>query len=321
VTDYYSLLLRAVTAPDAGDEQWRHQLYDRARTMLVTQLRNRQPPATAAQITSERLALDAAIARIESEVEWTVGGGDDIADVRAIKTTRHGPVSGPNRMNSVKWIALAVIVGVIGAGGFVFWSHHAANPPVAAATTETPKTAASTPAPAPVVKISTAKDGDLAAGVDGGSNDPDQAYWLRRQPTFYRTLQPAGTVIVDKLQHFLYVIQPNNVAMRYGIGIGGECTELAGLRHIANMAEWPQWQATQDMIERKLAKQGVVPGTPGNPLGARVLQLDDGKSRINGTNAPKTIGTTVIFGCIRLVNDDVFDLYNRVKSGTPVLVN
>ncbi len=193
--------------------------------------------------------------------------------------------------------------------------------PVAAATTETPKTAASTPAPAPVVKISTAKDGDLAAGVDGGSNDPDQAYWLRRQPTFYRTLQPAGTIIVDKLQHFLYVIQPNNVAMRYGIGIGGECTELAGLRHIANMAEWPQWQATQDMIERKLAKQGVVPGTPGNPLGARVLQLDDGKSRINGTNAPKTIGTTVIFGCIRLVNDDVVDLYNRVKSGTPVLVN
>jgi len=172
-----------------------------------------------------------------------------------------------------------------------------------------------------VVKIATAKDGDIAAGVDGGANDPDQAYWLRRQPTFYRTLQPAGTIIVDKLQHFLYLIQPNNVAMRYGIGIGGECIELAGLRHIANMAEWPQWQATQDMIERKLAKPGIVPGTPGNPLGARILQLDDGKSRINGTNAPKTIGTTVVFGCIRLVNDDVVDLYSRVKSGTPVLVN
>jgi lipoprotein-anchoring transpeptidase ErfK/SrfK len=318
VTDYYSLLMRAVTAPDAGDEQWRHQLYDRARQMLVTQLRNRQPPATQSQITTERLALDAAIARIESEVAWTAGGGD-IADVRSIRT-KHGPVSNPGGMNATKWIVLAIAVGMIGAGGYAFWSRHSAQPAPVAVKTEASKTASS-PAPAPVVKVATAKDGDLAAGVDGGANDPDQAYWLRRQPTFYRTLQPAGTIIVDKLQHFLYLIQPNNVAMRYGIGVGGECIELAGLRHIAGMAEWPQWQATQDMIERKLAKPGVVPGTPGNPLGARVLQLDDGKSRINGTNAPKTIGTTVIFGCIRLVNDDVVDLYSRVKSGTAVLLN
>ena len=318
MTDYYSLLLRAVTAPDAGDEQWRRQLYDRARQMLVTQLRNRQPPATHAQITTERLALDAAIARIESEVVWTASGGDDIADVGSMRATQ-GPVSGPGRMSTTAWIALAVVVAVLGAGGYALLSRHSATPVPVAAKIDAPKTA--TPAAAPVVKIATAKDGDIAAGVDGGANDPDQAYWLRRQPTFYRTLQPAGTIIVDKLQHFLYLIQPNNVAMRYGIGIGGECIELAGLRHIANMAEWPQWQATQDMIERKLAKPGVVPGTPGNPLGARILQLDDGRSRINGTNAPKTIGTTVIFGCIRLVNDDVVDLYSRVKSGTPVLVN
>jgi len=157
--------------------------------------------------------------------------------------------------------------------------------------------------------------------VDGGSSDPDQAYVFRKQPTFYRTLQPVGTIIIDKLQHFLYLIQPNNVALRYGVGLGGACADLAGLRHIASMAEWPQWQATQDMIERKLAKPGIMPGAPGNPLGARVLQLDDGKSRINGTNAPKTIGTTVLFGCVRLVNDDVVDLYNRVKSGTAVVVN
>ncbi len=318
MTDYYSLLLRAVTAPDAGDEQWRRQLYDRARQMLVTQLRNRQPPATQTQITNERLALDAAIARIESEVAWTASGGDDIADVGSIRA-KQGPVSGPGRMNTTAWIALAVVVAVLGAGGYALWPRHSATPVPVAAKADAPKTAA--PAAAPVVKIATAKDGDIAAGVDGGANDPDQAYWLRRQPTFYRTLQPAGTIIVDKLQHFLYLIQPNNVAMRYGIGIGGECIELAGLRHIANMAEWPQWQATQDMIERKLAKPGIVPGTPGNPLGARILQLDDGKSRINGTNAPKTIGTTVVFGCIRLVNDDVVDLYSRVKSGTPVLVN
>ena len=321
MTDYYSLLLRAVNAPDAGDEQWRAQLYDRARQMLVTQLRNRKPPATQSQITSERLALDAAIARIESETAWTTGTGGDI-DIRSIDP-RHGPVSDPSRMSATKWIALAVIVAAVGAGGYALLAHRSPKAAPVIAQAATPKSAAPAPgaAPASIVRVSTTKDGDLAAGIDGGANDPDQAYWLRRQPTFYRTLQPVGTIIVDKLQHFLYVIQPNNVAMRYGIGVGSDCTELAGMRHIASMAEWPQWQATQDMIERKLAKPGVVPGTPGNPLGARVLQLDDGKSRINGTNAPKTIGTTVIFGCIRLVNDDVVDLYNRVKDGTPVLVN
>ena len=144
---------------------------------------------------------------------------------------------------------------------------------------------------------------------------------FRRQPTFYRTLQPVGTIIIDKLQHFLYLIQPNNVALRYGIGLGEQCTELVGLRHVASKAEWPPWQATPDMIARKLAKPGIMPGGPGNPLGARVMELDDGKSRINGTNAPATVGTNVIFGCVRLGNDDVVDLYGRVPNGTPVLVN
>ena len=178
-----------------------------------------------------------------------------------------------------------------------------------------PAAKAATPKPA------TAKDGDLAAGIDGGAADNDLPYVFRRQPTFYRTLQPVGTIIIDKLQHFLYLIQPNNVALRYGIGLGEQCTELVGLRHVAGKAEWPPWQATPDMIERKLAKPGTVAGGPGNPLGARVMELDDGKSRINGTNAPATVGTNVIFGCVRLGNDDVVDLYGRVQNGTPVLVN
>ena len=111
------------------------------------------------------------------------------------------------------------------------------------------------------------------------------------------------------------------MALRYGIGLGAQCTELAGLRHVASKAEWPSWQATPDMIERRLAKPGTLAGGPGNPLGARVMELDDGKSRINGTNAPATVGTNVIFGCVRMGNDDVVDLYGRVQNGTPVLVN
>ena len=151
--------------------------------------------------------------------------------------------------------------------------------------------------------------------------DAGQSYVFRRQPTFYRTLQPVDSIIVDKLQHFLYLIQPKNVALRYGIGIGGQCIDLAGLRHIASMAEWPQWRPPLEMVKQKLAEPGVLAGGPGNPLGARVLDLDDNASRINGTNAPKTIGTTVAFGCFRLVNDDIVDLYRRVHVGTQVVVN
>jgi lipoprotein-anchoring transpeptidase ErfK/SrfK len=125
-------------------------------------------------------------------------------------------------------------------------------------------------------------------------------------------------MIIDKLQHFLYLIQPNNVALRYGIGLGSQCTELAGLRHVASKMEWPSWQPPPGVIERNPAP---MPGGPGNPLGARLLQFDDNSSRINGTNAPKTVGTTVIFGCFRLANDDVVDLYNRVPVGAPVVVN
>jgi lipoprotein-anchoring transpeptidase ErfK/SrfK len=314
MVDYYSILLPAVTAPDAGDAQWRRGIYDRARQMLTSRLKARQPPATMAELAAEQVALDRAVARIESEIAER---NYDIAGIAPEKIER-SPIARPMQLGTTAWIVIAVLIAALGAGGMMMWSGKGQQKTTAPAVNSAAGTATQPPAPA---KVASAKDGDLPAGVDGGSSDPDQAYVFRKQPTFYRTLQPVGTIIIDKLQHFLYLIQPNNVALRYGIGLGGACTNLAGLRHIASMAEWPQWQATEDMIERKLAKPGIVAGAPGNPLGARVLELDDGKSRINGTNAPKTIGTTVLFGCVRLVNDDVVDLYNRVKSGTAVVVN
>jgi lipoprotein-anchoring transpeptidase ErfK/SrfK len=151
--------------------------------------------------------------------------------------------------------------------------------------------------------------------------DADQSYVFRRKPTFYRTLQPVGTVIIDKLQHFLYLVQPNSVALRYGIGIGGQCADLVGLRHIASMAEWPSWEAPPDMAKQKLAQSGTLTGAPGNPLGARVLELGDNRSRIHGTNAPRTIGNE---RRVRL-HPSRQRRYRRfirsVRVGTPVLVN
>jgi lipoprotein-anchoring transpeptidase ErfK/SrfK len=332
MADYYPILAKAMGAPEAADPQWRRNIYDRARRMLVRELQARQPPTPRAAIAAEQAALDAAIRRIEAEIsrparrapvydEAADERDGDIAETISVEPDPdRAPIAKPLRLGNATWITLACIVAAVGAGAYVWAgrSHQAAPPPA--------KTEASAPAKpaapaAPVTAVATAKDGDLPPGVDGTADAAELSYVFRRQPTFYRTLQPVGTVIVDKLQHFLYLIQPNNVALRYGVGIGGDCTDLAGLRHVANKAEWPPWEATPDMIKRKVAKPGTVPGGPGNPLGARDLGLDDHASRINGTNAPKTIGTAVIFGCIRMANDDIVDLYNRVKLGTPVVVN
>jgi lipoprotein-anchoring transpeptidase ErfK/SrfK len=332
MVDYYPILARAMSAPEARDPQWRHGVYERARQMLVTQLLARRPATPPDAIAAEQSGLDAAIRRIEAEMSRPARGArprqepidqadGDIADPSA-DAPDQGPLKTPLRLSGVSLFAAAIVAAAIGAGGYMFWvqhAHKASSPVKNVASTAAPQAPPAAKAVTP--KPAAAKDGDLAPGIDGGAADNDLPYVLRRQPTFYRTLQPVGTIIIDKLQHFLYLIQPNNVALRYGIGLGEQCTELVGLRHVASKAEWPSWQATPDMIGRKLAKPGVMPGGPGNPLGARVMELDDGKSRINGTNAPATVGTNVIFGCVRLGNDDVVDLYGRVQNGTPVLVN
>jgi lipoprotein-anchoring transpeptidase ErfK/SrfK len=316
MVDYYSILLRAVTAPGAGDAQWRRTIYDRSRQMLATRMRQLRPPPPLAEIAGEEARLEAAIERIEGELTWTEHGDRAFEDTEVQEEWSgqdRGPLKSPSRLGPVALIAIAAVIVALGGGGYLLLggkSQKPAAPPKGEAQSAVPAT------PAPAIKV--VKDGELAPGVDGGSSDPDLPYVYRRQPTFYRTLQPVGTIIVDKLQRFLYLIMPNNVALRYGIGLGEQCADLAGLRHIANMAEWPPWQPPPDLLKRNPA---VLPGGPGNPLGARMLQLDDSSSRIHGTNSPKTIGSAVALGCIRLDNDDIVDLFNRVKVSTPVVVN
>jgi lipoprotein-anchoring transpeptidase ErfK/SrfK len=303
MVDYYSMLLRAVTAPGAGGAPWRQGVYDRARRMLASRLRSLDPPPPHAEIIAEESALEAAIERVEAEVDWTE---------HSAAAAEQKPAILPFRASQAAWIVIAIVAAALGAGGYVWWVGAAqkAAPPVKA---EAQKgvTAERARSPAAATNV------DLAPGIDGGNSDPDMAYVFRRQPTFYRTLQPVGTIIVDKAQHFLYLIQPNNVALRYGVAIGRQCADLAGLRHIASMTEWPPWQPPAELLNRNPAP---MHGGAGNPLGARLLALDDGTSRIHGTNAPKTIGNAVTFGCIRLVNDDISDLYGRVKVSTPVVM-
>jgi lipoprotein-anchoring transpeptidase ErfK/SrfK len=143
---------------------------------------------------------------------------------------------------------------------------------------------------------------------------------LRRQIVAYQTREPAGTIIIDTPNTYLYLVLGNGQALRYGVGVGREGFTWAGTQRIARMAEWPDWHPPPEMIERQPYLPRFMAGGPGNPLGARALYLGNTVYRIHGTNQPSTIGTFVSSGCIRLVNEDVEDLYGRVQVGTRVVV-
>src|SRR5262245_5365324 len=142
----------------------------------------------------------------------------------------------------------------------------------------------------------------------------------RRQPVFYRTSEAPGTIIIDTPRRFLYLIQANNSALRYGVGVGRDGFQWNGLLKITRKQEWPDWTPPPEMIARQPYLPRFMAGGPGNPMGARALYLGATVYRIHGTNAPETIGHAVSSGCFRLVNEQVMDLYERVPVGTKVIV-
>jgi lipoprotein-anchoring transpeptidase ErfK/SrfK len=152
------------------------------------------------------------------------------------------------------------------------------------------------------------------------AKDTDLRAELRRQVVNYRTSEAPGTIIIDTPNTFLYLVMPGGKAMRYGIGVGREGFTWSGTKTIERKAEWPDWTPPPEMIQRQPYLPRFVAGGDGNPMGARGMYLSGSVYRIHGTNAPESIGTQVSSGCIRLVNEDVIDLYNRVHVGTKVIV-
>jgi lipoprotein-anchoring transpeptidase ErfK/SrfK len=154
----------------------------------------------------------------------------------------------------------------------------------------------------------------------------EQAAPKQRDPRFQRQVveysghEAAGTIIIDTPNTYLYFVLGNGRAMRYGIGVGREGFTWSGVQSITKKAEWPDWTPPPEMLERQPYLPRFMAGGPGNPLGARAMYLGGTVYRIHGTNAPDTIGTQVSSGCIRLVNEDVMDLYSRVNVGTKVIV-
>lgn len=142
----------------------------------------------------------------------------------------------------------------------------------------------------------------------------------RKQVVFFRSSEAPGTIVVHTSERFLYLVQGDNRAIRYGIGVGREGFQWAGLKRIERKAEWPDWTPPAEMIQRQPYLPRWMAGGPGNPLGARALYIQGTVYRIHGTNQPTTIGSAVSSGCFRLTNPDVSDLYDRVPVGTKVVV-
>jgi lipoprotein-anchoring transpeptidase ErfK/SrfK len=141
-----------------------------------------------------------------------------------------------------------------------------------------------------------------------------------RQVVDYASHQTPGTVIIDTRNTFLYFVLNETQAMRYGIGVGREGFMWSGEQTVARKTEWPDWRPPAEMLGRQPYLPRFMAGGPGNPLGARAMYLGETEYRIHGTNKPDTIGKRVSSGCIRLTNEDVVDLYERVNVGAKVIV-
>ncbi|RED30323.1 lipoprotein-anchoring transpeptidase ErfK/SrfK [Rhodopseudomonas thermotolerans] len=156
-----------------------------------------------------------------------------------------------------------------------------------------------------------------ATEADEDAQLPDR---LRRTVVSYPTDQPAGTIVIDTANTYLYYVLGGNRAIRYGVGVGREGFTWSGVQTITRKAEWPDWRPPAEMIARQPYLPRFMAGGPGNPLGARAMYLGSTAYRIHGTNDPSTIGKFVSSGCIRLTNEDVEDLFGRVGVGTRVVV-
>jgi lipoprotein-anchoring transpeptidase ErfK/SrfK len=289
--DHYALLKRAVAGKDAAE---RTKVYDYASGII-----RRSSHLTPEDASYHADALQDAIRRIEDE--FAAADSKSAAVVRATLS--------PNRSRRPLVIAAAVTVAMAALPALLYLYAAGKGPTGPGATASSPRAPRG---------ASDAVIADLRPGVDGGSTGDGLPFAFQRQVVFYRTTIVPGSIVVDRNNRFLYLIDSNNSARRYGIGIARECLQGGSLLHIVNKLEWPDWKTPE---ADKQAADELLPeaGHPGSSLGARALLLSKPGLLIHGTNSPKTIGHLVASGCIRMVNNDVEDLYRRVSLETRVV--
>lgn len=178
--------------------------------------------------------------------------------------------------------------------------------------------AAAPPASAPPA-VAPAATMAMRSEPDSAASSPPRTAGTRETVSYSGPYAP-GTVVVNTSQRRLYFVLPGGRAIRYAIGVGREGFQWAGTQRISNKQEWPDWRPPEEMLRRRPDLPRYMAGGPHNPLGARALYLGGTLYRIHGSNEPETIGQAVSSGCIRMLNADVVDLYDRVKVGTQVVV-
>ena len=312
-TNYYSILSRAISELDPNTRQGRRAIYDRARQTVTAVAASSR--LSAGEIAAQSAALEAAIARLERRFDWPEKLPASRLLQTAVNVCRHVPTWGGAARSRPGLIFGVVLLAMILIGTLGYWRRQQNS----AVTPEVPVPATSSTMGPNAAKV-LADTGDLEPGVDGGSSESGIPYLYRRQPVFFRSTFAIGTLVIDRPQRFLYPIQPNNVAIRYGIGIGPDCADTSGLRQIARKLAWPQWEATPSARQQYPGIAPALAGGPGNPLGARAVYLNDARQLLHGTNSPKTIGGSGALGCFRMVNDGISELYDRVAIGGKVLV-
>lgn len=180
--------------------------------------------------------------------------------------------------------------------------------------------AQSSPRPPGALPGRTMDIGDQPGVVASSAEEAELDPIYRHQPVYFRTTEAPGTIIISTNDRFLYLVEGNNRAMRYGIGVGRDGFTWQGRVSVVRKAEWPDWTPPAEMIQRQPYLPRFMAGGPGNPMGARALYLGGTVYRIHGTNQPQTIGYAVSSGCFRLTNTEIVDLYGRVPVGTKVIV-
>lgn len=153
-----------------------------------------------------------------------------------------------------------------------------------------------------------------------GSDGRPLAVAIPRETVYFDQKYTAGTIVISTAERRLYFVLPNGQAVKYGVGVGRPGFEWSGTKTIGMKREWPDWTPPSQMLKRRPDLPRHMVGGVNNPLGARAMYLGGTLYRIHGSNEPETIGQAVSSGCIRMTNEDVTDLYERVRVGTRVVV-